>query len=66
MQDPYSPTGLKGTFDEMVDKAKHHTTINNDIESVSESACHLECNNHIGDDNDILICPLPVIFVNSN
>jgi len=54
-KDPYSPTGLKGTFDEMVDKAKHHTTINNDIESVSESACHLECNNHIGDDNDILM-----------
>jgi len=39
----------------MVDKAKHHTAINNDIEGISESACHLECNNHIGDDNDILL-----------
>ena len=36
----------------MVEKAKHH---NVNIESVSESACHLECNNHIGDDNDILM-----------
>ena len=56
LQDPYSPTGVKGTFDEMVDKAKHHTIKKNvNIESVSESACHLECNNHIGDDNDILM-----------
>ena len=39
----------------MVDKAKQHNAINNDIEDVSESACHLECNNHIGDDNDILM-----------
>ena len=61
MQDhPYSPTGLKGTFDEMVEDAKHHTAINNDIEDISKSTlnsketCHLECGKLIEDDNDIL------------